>query len=217
MSGVRRRATYALAVAVGAGIGIALAVAAGEPGATRQPPGERVRAWPASPFQGSLMPDDVPVPRVALRDASGETVNLAALREPALITFASAACQESCPLQAQVLREALDILGTDVPAFVVAVDPRRDTARRARRFLLEQRVSGRMRFLVGPHAALKAAWKGFAVAPQTAREHHQTRIVAVDGEGRQRVGWFLDQATPEAVAHDLELLLAESTRTRGRG
>lgn len=194
------RAASVAVVAIAA-IAAAASVDAGGRGA---PPAQ---AWPASPYEGSPLPADLRVPDVVLRDEEGRPVRLAHLGEPAVVTFGSAVCEETCPLQAQAVRGALDDLGTDVPAFVVAVDPPRDTAQAARRFLLEQRLSGRVRFLVGPRAELERTWRGFAVAPQTAREHHQARIVVTDGAGRQRVGAFAESSTPETVAHDLRVVM----------
>lgn len=201
-----RLALRTSAVLAGAVVGIVAAttVTADQP----QPRGgDGVQAWPASPFHGSPLPD-VPVPDVALLDADGRTVRLAQVRGPAIVTFASAACEETCPLQTQTVRGALDDLGEDVPAFVVAVDPPRDTAENARRFLVRQRVAGRVGFLLGPREALAATWRGFAVASQTADEHHQARIVLID-DGRQRVGSFSAQTTAETLAADLRLLLDE--------
>lgn len=171
--------------------------------------GSAAQVWPASPFAGSPYPGGMPVPDVALRDEDGAVVHLAEVGGPAVVTFGSAVCEETCPLQAQTVRGALDDLGLDLPAFIVSVDPARDTPERARRFLARQRLTGRVRFLLGPPAALRATWRGFAVAPQTAREHHQARIVLTDGRGRQRVGSFSSQSTPETVAHDLRLLERE--------
>jgi protein SCO1/2 len=65
---------------------------------------------------------------------------------------------------------------------------------------------GRMRFVLGTRAELAPVWRGFAVRPQTARTEHQARIVLVDGRGRQRIGFPVDQATPERLAHDVRLL-----------
>lgn len=213
-----RRGRVALrcgAVAVGALLGILAATAVdAERPAAGPAAAEPVRAWPASPFEGSPLPDDVRVPDVALRDERGDTVRLAHLDGPAVVTFGSAVCEETCPLQAHIVRGALDDVGRDVAAFIVGVDPARDTPEAARHFLVGQRLAGRIRFLVGPPAALRATWRGFAVAPQSAREHHQARIVLIDGRGRQRVGSFSAQATAETVAHDLRLLLDEPVRER---
>lgn len=207
------------AVVLGALVGLAAAMGVdagrspGEPVAAQRA-ADAPRAWPATPFEGSPLPEDVRVPDVALRDERGGVVRLAELDGPAVVTFGSAVCEESCPLQAQIVRGALDDLGRDVPAFIVSVDPPRDTPDRARHFLVDQRLAGRIRFLVGPPDALRATWRGFAVAPQTPREHHQARIVLIDGRGRQRVGSFSAQATSETVAHDLRLLLDEPVRER---
>jgi protein SCO1/2 len=49
-------------------------------------------------------------------------------------------------------------------------------------------------------------WRGYAVQPQSARTEHQARIVLVDSRGFQRIGFPIDQATPERIAHDVRLL-----------
>ena len=58
-----------------------------------------------------------------------------------IVAFAYTTCEDSCPLEVEQVRVALDRLADDgyeeVPAIAVAVDPPRDTAARARRFLAE--------------------------------------------------------------------------------
>lgn len=171
--------------------------------------GDGARAAPPSGFAGGLLPPDTPVPRVALHDERGRLVRLGGPRRaPAVVAFLSAVCRDTCPLTVQTIRGALDDLGRDVPVYAIAVDPAADTPAAAKRFLLRQSVTGRMRFLLGTRAQLRPAWRGFAVQPQTQTIAHQARIVLVDRRGMQRVGWFAPDATPELLAHDLRLLLA---------
>ena len=65
---------------------------------------------------------------------------------------------------------------------------------------------GRMSFMLGSRDQLEPVWNGYAIRPQAARTEHQARIVLVDGRGFQRVSFPIDQATPERIAHDVELL-----------
>jgi protein SCO1/2 len=128
---------------------------------------------------------------------------------PVIVTFLYTTCRETCPIMAQTVRGALDQLGHDVPALAVAVDPPRDTAERARTFLLKQRATGRLRFVLGSRAELKPLWKGFAIQPQSVTQEHQARITLVDRRGFQRIGFPGPQATPERLAHDVRLLERE--------
>ena len=118
--------------------------------------------------------------------------------------------QECRETAAQQIKGALDELGRDVPALAIAVEPPRDTADSARAFLSEQRMLGRMSFVLGERSELAPIWRGYAIRPQSMRSEHQARIVLVDGRGFQRVGFPIDQATPERIAHDLRMLEAGS-------
>ena len=109
--------------------------------------------------------------------------------KPVVVTFLYTHCEDTCPVQAQTVRGALDQLGHDVPAIAVAVDPPRDTEASARAFLSEQRALGRIDFLLGTRAELKPVWDGFHIAPQKAKSEHQARFTLVDARGYQRVGF----------------------------
>ena len=112
-----------------------------------------------------------------------KTVTMSSLRgRPVVVTFLYTTCQDSCPIQAQTVRGALDELGHDVPALAIAVDPPRDTPERAQAFLAKQSVD----------------------------EEHMARITLVDSRGFQRIGYPGAEATPERLAHDLRLLEREA-------
>jgi protein SCO1 len=161
-------------------------------------------------FAGAVLPRDVRAPDFSLRDQDGKRVTMREFRgSPVLVTFLYTHCRETCPLQAQTARGALDDLGHDVPAIAVAVDPPNDTPDSARRFLAKTRAIGRLDFVLGTRRQLAPVWKGFAIRPQSVSEEHQGRFTLVDKRGFQRVGFPLDQATPERIAHDLRLLERE--------
>jgi protein SCO1/2 len=162
-------------------------------------------------FAGSMMPPGVRAPDFALRDEEGRPVSMRALRgRPVVVTFLYTHCQDTCPIQAQTVRGALDDLGHDVPALAIAVDPPNDTPQSARKFLAEQRANGRIRFVLGSRTQLRPVWKGFAITPQRVTQEHMARITLVDSRGFQRVGYPGSEATPERLAHDLALLERDS-------
>jgi protein SCO1 len=161
-------------------------------------------------FEGAVMPKGVRAPDFSLRNQDGKTVSMRALRgQPVLVSFLYTTCDDTCPAQAQTMRGALDDLGKDIPALAIAVDPPRDTPERARAFLLKARASGRIDFVLGSRAQLSPLWKGFFIRPQSVNQEHQARFTLIDKRGFQRVGFPGDEATPEALAHDLRLLRAE--------
>jgi protein SCO1/2 len=181
-------------------------------GATVLAAGGRDDEEPASgsAFEGAVMPEGLRAPDFELRDQDGERVSMRALRgRPVLVTFLYTTCEDSCPAQAQIVRGALDELGHDVPALAIAVDPPRDTPRRARAFLSEHRALGRLDFVLGSRAELRPLWKAFAIRPQSVTQEHQARFTLVDRRGLQRVGYPGAEATPERLAHDLRLLEQE--------
>ena len=162
-------------------------------------------------FEGAVLPAGLRAPDFALTDQDGGSISMRELRgKPVVVTFLYTTCEDSCPTQAHQIRGAFAELGEDVPAVAVAVDPPRDDPRRARAFLAEQRMTGRMSFALGTRAQLEPVWRGFAVRPQRDDLEHTGRFVLVDAGGLQRVSFPIDQATPERIAHDLRLLGAGS-------
>ena len=165
-------------------------------------------------FQGALMPDGVRAPDFELRNQDGDLVSMRELRgKPVIVTFLYTNCEEACPIQAQTVRGALDQLGHDVPALAIAVDPPNDTPENARKFLAEQRATGRIDFVLGSRAELRPVWNGFHIQPQSVTTEHQARFTLVDARGFQRVGYPGSEATPERLANDLRLLEDEASPT----
>jgi protein SCO1/2 len=163
-----------------------------------------------SRFEGAVMPEGLRAPDFTLRNQEGERVSMRDFRgQPVIVTFLYTTCEDTCPVQAQTVRGALDDLGEDVPAIAIAVDPPRDTPESARAFLSEQRALGRLDFVLGSRAELRPLWEGYYVRPQSVTQEHQARFTLVDKRGFQRVGYPAFAATPEALAHDIRLLQAE--------
>ena len=162
---------------------------------------------PATAFAGALRPPDARAPDFVLRDQDGEPVSMRQYRgQTVVMTFVYSTCEDTCPGQVQSIRGALDKLGRNVPVLAVSVDPRNDTRERARRFLLEQHVTGRMRFVLGSERELTPVWRGYGIAPQRGNLDHSAYVVVVDGDGRQRIGFPHSELTPEGLASDLRRL-----------
>ncbi|MEA2137099.1 MAG: hypothetical protein QOG56_249, partial [Solirubrobacteraceae bacterium] len=172
------------------------------------------RTVTGSAFAGSLRPPSIPPQEFGLRDERGRVVRLSAMRgEPVVVTFLYTTCKDTCPLTVDQIRLALDELGHDVPVVAVSVDPRNDTARAAKRFSLQRRMTGRMRWVLGRQAQLQRLWRAYGVQPQTDREEHSASTVLLDGRGRQRIGFATSVLTPSALAHDIAMLEREAKGT----
>ncbi len=169
--------------------------------------GDQAEPAAASEPRGALRPPGIPPSDFRLVDQDGRTTTLADVRgKVTIVTFLYTTCEDTCPLAAQQIRGAMDKLGHDVPVLVFAVDPPRDTPERARRFLAGQSLTGRMRFLTGPREELRKQWKAYGVQPQGEGFEHTAHVVILDREGVQRIGFPVEKLTPEALAHDVQLL-----------
>jgi protein SCO1 len=169
---------------------------------------------PRSPFKGAVRPK-APPGQFALRTQEGELVRLADLRGNVVVLSPTyATCDESCPVAAQQIRGALDDLAEPerdrIRAFALSVDPANDTPDAAQEFLLERRLRGYLDYLLGTRRELSPVWREYGFAPQTEEREHNSYVVLLDGKGRQRVGFPTSFLTPEALAHDLRLLVRES-------
>ena len=161
-------------------------------------------------FEGAVMPKSLRAPDFELENQDGDTISMRDFRgRPVIVTFLYTTCEDTCPVQAQTVRGALDELGEDVPAIAIAVDPPRDTPERARAFLSEQHALGRLDFVLGTRAELRRLWDGYYVRPQSVTQEHQARFTLVDERGFQRVGYPGFEATSERIAHDIRLLQSE--------
>jgi protein SCO1/2 len=183
----------------------ALLLAAGNQGSSDS--GART---PVNGFDGALRPPDIPPQDFSLRDQDGERVSLAADRgRVVVLTFMYSTCRDTCPITAQQIRGALDQLGHDVPTLAVSVDPPNDDEANAKAFLLRQHLTGRMRFLLGSRGELAPVWRSYGIQPQGEGFEHSAYVLLIDKRGRQRIGFPVDQLTPEGLAHDIRRLEAE--------
>jgi protein SCO1 len=165
---------------------------------------------PKTAFEGAVLPPGVRAPNFSLEDENGKRVTMKEYRgEPVVVTFMYSHCRDTCPIQAQQIKGALDNIGQKLPALSISVDPPGDTPKSVHSFNDEQGVTGRIRWVLGSEPQLRRLWEGFHTTSQTGGAEHMARIVLIDKRGFQRVGYPSSQATPERLAHDLRLLVKE--------
>jgi len=166
-------------------------------------------------FDGGALPAGVRAADFRLRDQDGRLATMRAYRGRAVVvTFMYSTCPDVCPLTAQQIRGALDLLGRPVPVLAISVDPVGDTPAHVRAFLSRQHMAGRMRYLTGTSTQLAPVWRAYGIQPQTATSTHTADTVLVDARGMQRVGYLASQLTPEALAHDLRALAVGAPAAR---
>ncbi len=167
----------------------------------------RLTPDPSVGFSGYVRPPGARVPAYALTDQDGRAATPAATRGRwAVYAFIYSHCRDTCPLQVNQIRGALDRLGHGVPVVGVSVDPAGDTRDSARAFMIEQHMTGRMSFLMGSQADLEPVWRAFGIAPQTKNRDHSASVVIVDGKGRQRLGYPVSKLTVDGLERDLRRL-----------
>jgi protein SCO1/2 len=166
-------------------------------------------------FEGAALPPGAPTPGFTLHDQAGRPVSLASTRGGVtVLTFLYADCGAACTLIAQQVRGALDELAHPPRVLIVSADPAGESPAAVRRFLASVSLSGRVSYLSGPAAQLRAIWRAYGVTPPSAGRAAFARTASVlllDRHGRRRVLFQQEQLTPEALAHDVGKLEGEPT------
>ncbi len=139
-------------------------------------------------FSGTLLTSESPAASFELRNQFGETVSMADRRgRVVVLTFLYTACPDICPLTAERLRAAYELLGEaaeDVSMLVVSVDPERDTEEAALAYSKKWGMERRWDYLVGDRDSLSATWRAYY------------RRAVDDGEKVDRQTWRRTAASP---------------------
>ncbi len=161
-------------------------------------------------FAGGLLPAGLQPHQFTLTDQHGRRVSLSNFRgHVAILAFLYTTSRAAAPLIAQQIRGALDELephSPAVPALAISVDPAADTPKHVRAFLRATSLTGRLEYLTGSPAQLRAVWHAYHVVPASAGEGAYERgafVLLLDRAGGERVELPLEALTPEALAHDV--------------
>jgi protein SCO1/2 len=166
-------------------------------------------------FDGALLPRGVSTPDFTLTDQAGRRVSLGQYRgRVAILTFLSTTCHPTCPLIAQQIRGALDEMNAHpTPVLIVSANPAADTPAAVRRFLGEAALEGRVEFLTGTPAELRAVWRAYDIVPSQlgdAESPHAAAVLLIDRAGQKRDLFQVEQLTPEGLVHDIRKLEGET-------
>jgi len=167
----------------------------------------------SSRFIGAALPAGVGARDFTLSDEAGRRVSLASYRGAVtIVAFLYSTCGGECAVIAQQIRGALDQLPKGVAALLVSADPAADTHAHVASFLAATSLAGRVRYLTGSERVLRPVWRAYDVPPASSpspRFARATPLVLIDRAGRERVLFQLEALTPEALAHDVGVLLRE--------
>ena len=130
-----------------------------------------------------------------------------------MLTFLySGACGDTCIVVAQQIRGALNELPSPAPAvLIVSADPSADTSASVRAFLAQVSLTGRVHYLTGSPAQLRAVWHAYGAIPASAGRaafDNSASVFLIDPSGEERVVFGVQQLTPEGLAHDIGKLQA---------
>jgi protein SCO1 len=170
-------------------------------------------------YAGVAAAPSEPAPPLALRDSLGHPVNLDQYRGKAvLVTFIYDHCPDVCPLIVGHLHTAQAQLGPEADKLqivTVSVDPRGDTARTVKAFLLEHRMTGRMEYLIGPRPELEKVWRDWSIlskATPTPKDpdlvEHSALVYGISGSGRITTLYSQD-FVPAQIVHDVPILASQ--------
>jgi protein SCO1 len=173
-------------------------------------------------FEGATFPAGVRARDFTLEDQRGRRVSLSSYRGRVVaLAFlpvpvgASPDCR-TCVLVAQQVRGALDELESHPPAkpdlrtVFVSTKPGAPRARGGR-LLAQASLTGRVELLTGTTKDLRPVWHAYGLPPSNAGKaasEAAVTVLLIDRNGFERVGFGLEQMTPEGLSHDIRLLLA---------
>jgi protein SCO1/2 len=169
---------------------------------------------PKQRFAGAELTPPKTAPKIALHDANGTRVTLAAQRgRYVLVTFIYTHCPDVCPLITQNLNAALRAIGPkareQVRVLAVSVDPVGDTPKAVKAYARQKHLLPQFRYLIGTRAELRRVWKAWhvlAVEQKPDLVDHVAYTALVDTSGNERV-LYGSSVHATQVIHDLRVLM----------
>jgi protein SCO1 len=161
-------------------------------------------------FKGEMVKPVSAAPEISMMDQSGNPFQLSAMRgKVILVFFGFTNCVDECPLTMAHIKLALESLGNDaknVQVVLVSTDPVRDTPQALQDFL--GKFDPSYKGIPGTVDELKKIWNDYGVVVEDGGETHSSLTYVIDKRGDLKLT-FDPEATPEDIASDLKILLAE--------
>lgn len=168
-------------------------------------------------FDGATFPAGVHAADFTLPDLNGHPVSMHAQRGHVVaLVFMPGDCR-TCLLVAEQIRGGLDELeshlhrAANVRTILVSTDPAVSSSR-LNAFLAKNELLGRVSYLTADEAALRPVWHAYHLTtPNAGRAAAEDAITVllIDKQGVERVGFGIEQITPEGLSHDIRLLEAQ--------
>jgi cytochrome oxidase Cu insertion factor (SCO1/SenC/PrrC family) len=169
-------------------------------------------------YRGSEPPGTNRLPDFSLRNYDGRVVRAADLKgKVALITFLDSQCTEACPILASQIGQGIDRLSARERRHVVAVaistDPGEDNPASVRAFLRKQGALGKLLYLAGPQAEMRALWKRFKILSslESGEDTLHSAPLRIYDRGLVWVATLHAgvDLTPENLVHDIRVALKD--------
>jgi protein SCO1/2 len=161
-------------------------------------------------LKGAVITPPITAAEIQLTDHNGQPFQLSSFRgKVVLVFFGFSHCVNECPATMAIIRQALETVGDaskDVEVVMVSTDPATDTPESMKEFM--GRFNPKFLGLLGTPDELAKSWKDYGVTVLDGGETHSSFTYVVDKKGELRET-FVPDATPDNVASDLKVLLAE--------
>jgi protein SCO1/2 len=161
-------------------------------------------------LKGAVITPPLTAAEINLTDHNGQPFQLSSFRgKVVLVFFGFSHCVNECPATMAIIRQALETVGDaskDVEVVMVSTDPATDTPESMKEFM--GRFNPKFLGLLGTPDELAKSWKDYGVTVLDGGETHSSFTYVVDKKGELRET-FVPDATPDNVASDLKVLLAE--------
>lgn len=161
-------------------------------------------------FKNQAIDPPLAAPEISLTDQNGNAFQVSAQRGKVLLLFFGFShCQNECPTTMANIKAALAIVGDpakDVTVAMVSTDSANDTAQSMKDFMGE--FNPAFLGILGTPDQLAKTWKDYGVTVLDGGETHSSFTYVIDRKGNQRLT-FSPDSTPDDIAHDVKILLAE--------
>jgi len=184
---------------------------------TSPPEGEVIiESGPTTPseFRGGSVGNPEPAPEFGLRTHDGKLVTVDSLRgNVVMVSFLYSRCPDICPIIIEKLKLVQAKAGDKrVKIVVVSVDPKGDTPAAVASFLKAHQATGKVDWLTGSAADLRATWKRWGILAERSEENpalieHSGVVWIMDKQGRRAVYFPLSTIEVDDLAHDVDVLL----------